>query len=51
MKKAFNGTTRRDMEVLFRQECELTLELNLRGLASEARHAFVSGERRGYLSE
>lgn len=50
MKQTFNGTTRRDIEARFRQEAEITLELNLRGIAREARQTFVSGERKGYLS-
>lgn len=49
-KKAINGSARRDIGPLYRQETALTLELNLRGDAHEARETFVSGERRGYLS-
>lgn len=49
-KRSINGSARRDMAVLYRQETALTLELNLRGDAREARETFVSGERRGYLS-
>lgn len=49
-KQSINGSARRDLEALFRQEVALTLELNLRGVAQEARQTFVSGERSGYLS-
>lgn len=49
-KKAINGSARRDIEVLYRQETALTLELNMRGDARDARETFVSGERRGYLT-
>lgn len=50
-KQAINGTVRRDIALLYRQETALTLELNMRGAAHAARETFVSGERRGYLSE
>jgi enoyl-CoA hydratase len=49
-KKAINGSARRDLAALYRQENALTLELNLSGEALAARETFVSGERRGYLS-
>ncbi|MFF3896317.1 enoyl-CoA hydratase-related protein [Streptomyces sp. NPDC001812] len=49
-KKAINGSARRDIGPLYRQETALTLELNMRGDAREARETFVSGERKGYLS-
>jgi enoyl-CoA hydratase len=49
-KAAVNGSARRDIGPLYRQETALTLELNMRGDAREARETFVSGARRGYLS-
>ncbi len=49
-KLAINGSARRDIGALYRQEVALTLELNMRGTARDARETFVSGERRGYLS-
>jgi enoyl-CoA hydratase len=49
-KMAVNGSARRDIELLYRQETALTLELNMRGDARDARETFVSGRRRGYLS-
>lgn len=49
-KLAINGSARRDIGPLYRQELALTLELNMRGSARDARETFVSGERRGYLS-
>lgn len=49
-KRAINGSARRDMAALYRQETALTMELNMRGDAHAARETFVSGERRGYLS-
>ena len=48
-KKAINGSARRDIGPLYRQENALTLELNMRGDAHAARETFVSGERKGYL--
>lgn len=48
-KLAINGSSRRDIGPLYRQEVALTLELNMRGTARDARETFVSGERRGYL--
>lgn len=49
-KRSINGSARRDIGQLYRQETALTLELNMRGEAHRARDTFVSGERRGYLS-
>ncbi|TYL55498.1 enoyl-CoA hydratase [Nocardioides sp. BGMRC 2183] len=50
-KRSINGSARRDIEALYRQETAHTLELNMRGDARDARETFVSGERRGYLSK
>ncbi|MFC9557846.1 enoyl-CoA hydratase-related protein [Rhodococcus sp. NPDC056960] len=44
-KRSINGSTRRDLEVLYRQEVAITLDLNMRGHAAQARESVLSGDR------
>jgi enoyl-CoA hydratase len=49
-KKAINGSVGRRIHDLYRQELSYTYELNLTNEAHDARETFVSGERKGYLT-
>jgi len=50
-KLAINGTSGRQIRERYRQELSYTYELNMLGAARDARETFVSGSRKGYLSE
>lgn len=50
MKKSLNGVTGVDaLEARYRSEISYTYELNIMGIASEGRGAFIAGERGGYM--
>lgn len=48
LKSAIKGTIGRDIRKAYRQELSYTLELNMSGVAGEAREEFVDGSRPGY---
>ncbi len=48
IKSSIKGTIGRDIRKAYRQELSYTLELNMSGVASEARGEFVDGGRAGY---
>jgi enoyl-CoA hydratase len=51
LKAAMAGTIGRDIRTAYRQELSYTFELNISGIAREARGDFVDGRRAGYLAD
>src|SRR5205823_222916 len=50
LKRSINHTTKAaEVEALYRAEMSFTYELNIEGIASEGRAAFVEGQRKSYL--
>jgi len=50
LKRSINHTTKAaEVEALYRAEMSFTYELNIKGIASEGRQAFVEGQRKSYL--
>jgi enoyl-CoA hydratase len=51
LKRSLNNTTRAaEVEAAYRAELSYTYELNMMGQASRGRSAFITGERKSYLS-
>lgn len=50
LKHSINGSSRRDLEISYRQELSYTYELNMMGRGDEARADFIDDRRTSYLA-